>query len=300
MTSPLPLLRPSPARPRGPQTTVLRKAEHRRFSRKPYSPGDVRVECRATQIGEGFQLAGNGLRRLSGLRFGQNELPDQSPYLPPRPDASHIHTPAMTTIRKICCIGAGYVGGPTMAMIALKCPHIEARAAARGPELRPWPAAARAVRSLGRCGAGRRLSAAFCPGRGVRARAWTDLHAPGMPQQVVVVDISQPRIGEPATCARARPASDLTVWLQVLARQPLTAPAARRRVEQPEPAHLRAAPGRCGHPGPRCAPMGGEAYFSMWPPRSRAPPAPPVPHARARCWNRLCGSPPCAAPRLRR
>lgn len=26
---------------------------------------------------------------------------------------------------KICCIGAGYVGGPTMAMIAAKCPHIE-------------------------------------------------------------------------------------------------------------------------------------------------------------------------------
>ena len=24
----------------------------------------------------------------------------------------------------ICCIGAGYVGGPTMAMIALKCPDI--------------------------------------------------------------------------------------------------------------------------------------------------------------------------------
>jgi len=28
-------------------------------------------------------------------------------------------------VKKICCIGAGYVGGPTMAMIALKCPHIE-------------------------------------------------------------------------------------------------------------------------------------------------------------------------------
>lgn len=27
-------------------------------------------------------------------------------------------------IRSICCIGAGYVGGPTMAVIALKCPHI--------------------------------------------------------------------------------------------------------------------------------------------------------------------------------
>lgn len=28
-------------------------------------------------------------------------------------------------ITKICCIGAGYVGGPTMAVIAYKCPHIE-------------------------------------------------------------------------------------------------------------------------------------------------------------------------------
>jgi UDPglucose 6-dehydrogenase len=26
---------------------------------------------------------------------------------------------------KICCIGAGYVGGPTMAVIAHKCPHVE-------------------------------------------------------------------------------------------------------------------------------------------------------------------------------
>ena len=25
---------------------------------------------------------------------------------------------------KICCIGAGYVGGPTMAVIALQCPNI--------------------------------------------------------------------------------------------------------------------------------------------------------------------------------
>lgn len=29
------------------------------------------------------------------------------------------------TIKKICCIGAGYVGGPTMAVIAQKNPHIE-------------------------------------------------------------------------------------------------------------------------------------------------------------------------------
>ncbi|MGJ8655505.1 MAG: UDP-glucose 6-dehydrogenase [Akkermansiaceae bacterium] len=31
----------------------------------------------------------------------------------------------MIEVKKICCIGAGYVGGPTMAMIAAKCPDIE-------------------------------------------------------------------------------------------------------------------------------------------------------------------------------
>lgn len=28
-------------------------------------------------------------------------------------------------IKSVCCLGAGYVGGPTMAMIAAKCPHID-------------------------------------------------------------------------------------------------------------------------------------------------------------------------------
>ena len=31
----------------------------------------------------------------------------------------------MMKIKNICCIGAGYVGGPTMAVIALKCPEIK-------------------------------------------------------------------------------------------------------------------------------------------------------------------------------
>ncbi|KAF8173695.1 UDP-glucose/GDP-mannose dehydrogenase [Pholiota molesta] len=31
---------------------------------------------------------------------------------------------APVKVQKICCIGAGYVGGPTCAVIALKCPHI--------------------------------------------------------------------------------------------------------------------------------------------------------------------------------
>ncbi|MFN5194547.1 MAG: nucleotide sugar dehydrogenase [Cyanobacteriota bacterium] len=32
---------------------------------------------------------------------------------------------AGTTVRSICCIGAGYVGGPTMAVIADRCPHVQ-------------------------------------------------------------------------------------------------------------------------------------------------------------------------------
>ena len=28
-------------------------------------------------------------------------------------------------VKNICCIGAGYVGGPTMTVIADKCPHIK-------------------------------------------------------------------------------------------------------------------------------------------------------------------------------
>jgi len=30
----------------------------------------------------------------------------------------------MKEIKNICCIGAGYVGGPTMSVIASKCPEI--------------------------------------------------------------------------------------------------------------------------------------------------------------------------------
>jgi UDP-glucose 6-dehydrogenase len=31
----------------------------------------------------------------------------------------------MDLIKTICCIGAGYVGGPTCSVIAFKCPHIQ-------------------------------------------------------------------------------------------------------------------------------------------------------------------------------
>ncbi|MDV6030824.1 MAG: UDP-glucose 6-dehydrogenase [Phycisphaera sp. RhM] len=36
-------------------------------------------------------------------------------------------TTTIDPVSKICCIGAGYVGGPTMAMIAHKCPHIDVK-----------------------------------------------------------------------------------------------------------------------------------------------------------------------------
>lgn len=52
-----------------------------------------------------------------------------SPILPFSSVLGHILEETETLLRekmvKICCIGAGYVGGPTMAVIALKCPKIE-------------------------------------------------------------------------------------------------------------------------------------------------------------------------------
>jgi len=41
--------------------------------------------------------------------------------------------------KNICCIGAGYVGGPTMAVIALKCPHINVTVVDANPEkIKAW------------------------------------------------------------------------------------------------------------------------------------------------------------------
>ena len=42
-------------------------------------------------------------------------------------------------IKNICCIGAGYVGGPSMAVIALKCPHINVTVVDANPEkIKAW------------------------------------------------------------------------------------------------------------------------------------------------------------------
>ncbi len=42
-------------------------------------------------------------------------------------------------IKNICCIGAGYVGGPTMAVIALKCPHVNVTVVDANPDkIKAW------------------------------------------------------------------------------------------------------------------------------------------------------------------
>ncbi len=42
-------------------------------------------------------------------------------------------------IKNICCIGAGYVGGPTMAVIALKCPNIKVTLVDSNPDkIKAW------------------------------------------------------------------------------------------------------------------------------------------------------------------
>ena len=42
-------------------------------------------------------------------------------------------------VKNICCIGAGYVGGPTMSVIALKCPHINVTVVDANPDkIKEW------------------------------------------------------------------------------------------------------------------------------------------------------------------
>lgn len=56
--------------------------------------------------------------------------PPASPTNPP-PPVTMVSNPVQTGLR-ICCIGAGYVGGPTMAMMALKCPEVTVTVRAEG------------------------------------------------------------------------------------------------------------------------------------------------------------------------
>ena len=43
------------------------------------------------------------------------------------------------TVRSICCLGAGYVGGPTCCVIAQQCPHIEVIVVDKDPDrIKAW------------------------------------------------------------------------------------------------------------------------------------------------------------------
>ena len=43
------------------------------------------------------------------------------------------------TVRSICCLGAGYVGGPTCCVIAQECPHIEVIVVDKDPDrIKAW------------------------------------------------------------------------------------------------------------------------------------------------------------------
>ncbi|KAA1125302.1 UDP-glucose 6-dehydrogenase 1 [Puccinia graminis f. sp. tritici] len=44
---------------------------------------------------------------------------------PSRMNQSNNNEPSPITVKKIACIGAGYVGGPTCSVIAYKCPQIQ-------------------------------------------------------------------------------------------------------------------------------------------------------------------------------
>jgi UDPglucose 6-dehydrogenase len=53
-------------------------------------------------------------------------------------------------IQKITCIGAGYVGGPTMAVIADRCPHIQVTVVdANAERIAAWDVNCRRVRASG-------------------------------------------------------------------------------------------------------------------------------------------------------
>ncbi|CAG7911196.1 unnamed protein product, partial [Brassica rapa] len=67
---------------------------------------------------------------FSIARFSDSLIPSSIQFRDPRLGSICVGDPHLNFnfslhMVKICCIGAGYVGGPTMAVIALKCPSVE-------------------------------------------------------------------------------------------------------------------------------------------------------------------------------
>ncbi|EFX02075.1 udp-glucose 6-dehydrogenase [Grosmannia clavigera kw1407] len=84
---------------------------------RPFRAADTVEDDTTTTIGPGSRLAGNSGRLLP------TTLP--SPQIP--------------SVRTICCVGAGYVGGPTAAVLAFQNPQIRVAVVDRDPvRIRRW------------------------------------------------------------------------------------------------------------------------------------------------------------------
>ncbi|CAN6298590.1 unnamed protein product [Urochloa humidicola] len=104
---------------------------------------------------------------------------------------------------KICCIGAGYVGGPTMAVIALKCPDIEVVVVdISEPRIAGWNSARLPIYEPG-------LDDVVKQCRGRNLSFSTEVHRHVGDADIVFVSVNTPT----KTCGLgAGKAADLTYW----------------------------------------------------------------------------------------
>ena len=90
------------------------------------------------------------------------------------------------TIKSICCLGAGYVGGPTMAMIAAKCPDIQVTVAdMNGKRIDAWNSDALPVYEPG-------LDAIIASARGRNLHFTTDIRNAIAAADLVFVSVGTP------------------------------------------------------------------------------------------------------------
>mmetsp|Transcript_2047 Transcript_2047/g.3218 ORF Transcript_2047/g.3218 Transcript_2047/m.3218 type:complete len:484 (-) Transcript_2047:397-1848(-) len=110
---------------------------------------------------------------------------------------------APIVVKKIACIGAGYVGGPTMAMIALKCPDIEVVVVDINEErIKAWNSETLPIYEPG-------LDEVVKACRGRNLFFSTDTHKHVREADVVFVSVNTPT---KTTGIGAGKAADLTYW----------------------------------------------------------------------------------------
>ena len=89
-------------------------------------------------------------------------------------------------IKSICCLGAGYVGGPTMAMIAAKCPDIQVTVAdMNGHRIDAWNSATLPIYEPG-------LDTVVAAARGRNLHFTTDIRAAIIAADLVFVSVGTP------------------------------------------------------------------------------------------------------------